>query len=306
VDRVHKNLNRRKSSWFRRLYLFLDPGLKASPFLKKPKCRSHAKPVKAGILVEAALAKGLYSREQRHREPGLMPLPHAKTESYRIFDAIAGRYDVINTVLSGGLHRIWRRAMRRSLPQRLNLTVLDLATGTGDVALELIKNPHVQKVRGLDLSKGMIAKGREKIAAAGHGDKITLDVGDAQKIPYSDASFDAVTISFGIRNVADVKLCLSEIYRVLKPGGRVLILEFGLPRSRVLRSAHLFYLRNILPGLGRMLSGHATAYSYLNQTIEEFPYGAAFAELLTGAGFTDAQYRPMSGGIVHLYRGDKP
>lgn len=235
-----------------------------------------------------------------------MPLPHAKIESYRIFDAIAGRYDTINTVLSGGLHRIWRRAMRKALPQKLNLQVLDLATGTGDVALELIKNPHVQKVRGLDLSQGMIAKGREKVEAAGHSGKITLDVGDAQKIPFPDASFDAVTMSFGIRNVADVKLCLSEIYRVLRPGGRCLILEFGLPQSRVLRAGHLFYLRHILPGLGRMLSGHATAYSYLNQTIEEFPYGAAFAELLTNAGFTDAQYRPMSGGIVHLYRGDKP
>ncbi|HYX38850.1 MAG TPA: bifunctional demethylmenaquinone methyltransferase/2-methoxy-6-polyprenyl-1,4-benzoquinol methylase UbiE [Oligoflexus sp.] len=235
-----------------------------------------------------------------------MPLPHAKTESYRIFDAIAGRYDVINTVLSGGLHRIWRRAMRRMLPQRLNLTVLDLATGTGDVALELIKNPHVQTVRGLDLSQGMISKGRDKVIASGLTDKITLDVGDAQHIPFPDASFDAVTMSFGIRNVADVNRCLSEIYRVLKPGGRCLILEFGLPRSRALRSAHLFYLRHVLPGLGRMLSGHATAYSYLNQTIEEFPYGAAFAELLTSAGFTDAQFRPMSGGIVHLYRGDKP
>jgi len=299
-------LNHKKAAWFWRLYLFLDHGLKASLFLKKPKCRSHLQVHKAGILVEAALAKGLYSREQRHRELGLMPLPHAKIESYRIFDAIAGRYDLINTVLSGGLHRTWRRAMRRALPQRLNLTVLDLATGTGDVALELIKDPHVHKVLGLDLSKGMIAKGREKIAAGGHADKITLDVGDAQKIPYPDASFDAVTISFGIRNVADVKLCLSEIYRVLKPNGRCLILEFGLPKSRMLRAGHLFYLRHILPGLGRMLSGHDTAYSYLNQTIEEFPYGAAFAELLTSAGFTDAQYRPMSGGIVHLYRGDKP
>jgi len=235
-----------------------------------------------------------------------MPLPHAKIESYRIFDAIAGRYDIINTVLSGGLHRVWRRKLRQSLPERLNLTVLDLATGTGDVALELIKNPHVRKVKGLDLSKGMIARGRDKVAAAGYQDRIVLEVGDAQKIPFSDASFDAVTISFGIRNVADVKQCLSEIYRVLKPGGRCLILEFGLPKNNLLRSAHLFYLRHILPSLGRVLSGHATAYSYLNQTIEEFPYGAAFAEWMTNAGFTDAGHRPLSGGIVQLYRGDKP
>ncbi len=234
-----------------------------------------------------------------------MPLPHAKIESYRIFDAIAGRYDIINTVLSGGLHRIWRRAMRQALPQRLNLSVLDLATGTGDVALELVKDPHVRKVTGLDLSKGMISRGREKIIAAGLESRITLQVGDAQKIPFSDASFDAVTISFGIRNVADVKQCLGEIYRVLKPGGRCLVLEFGLPKYKLLKMAHVFYLRHVLPGLGRILSGHATAYSYLNQTIEEFPYGAAFAELLSEAGFADANHQPMTGGIVQLYRGDK-
>lgn len=235
-----------------------------------------------------------------------MPLPHAKQESYRIFDAIAGRYDLINTVLSGGLHRLWRRALRLALPQKINMQVLDLATGTGDVAIELVKNPHVRQVKGLDLSKGMIARGQEKIAAIGLADRIALQVGDAQKIPFPDASFDAVTLSFGIRNVADVPRCLSEIYRVLKPGGRCLILEFGLPRQKILRAAHLFYLRHILPGLGRALSGHPTAYSYLNQTIEEFPYGEAFAELLSNAGFADADFTPMSAGIVQLYRGDKP
>ncbi|MCX6129380.1 MAG: bifunctional demethylmenaquinone methyltransferase/2-methoxy-6-polyprenyl-1,4-benzoquinol methylase UbiE [Proteobacteria bacterium] len=234
-----------------------------------------------------------------------MALPHAKSESYKIFDAIAGRYDVINTVLSGGLHRMWRQALRRALPHKMQLAVLDLATGTADVALELVKSPHVYFVQGLDLSQGMIARGKVKVAALGLSERIRLEVGDAQNLPFADASFDAVTMSFGIRNVTDPRRCLSEIYRVLRPGGRCLVLEFGLPQQKLLRAGHRFYLRQILPGLGRLLSGHSTAYSYLNQTIEEFPYGKAFTEWMLAAGFTEAEHRPLTGGIVQLYRGDK-
>jgi demethylmenaquinone methyltransferase/2-methoxy-6-polyprenyl-1,4-benzoquinol methylase len=234
-----------------------------------------------------------------------MTLPHAKSESYRIFDAIAGRYDIINTVLSGGLHRLWRRAIRRALPTRARMKILDLATGTADVALELVKHPEVEAVTGLDLSVGMISLGREKVAARGLGQRIQLEVGDAQRLPYAAESFDAVTMSFGIRNVPDVEACLREIHRVLKPGGRGLILEFALPSSAVIRAGHLFYLRRILPHIGRMLSGHATAYSYLNQTIEEFPYGSAFVTLMRKAGFKQAGFHSLSLGIVNLYWGDK-
>ncbi len=234
-----------------------------------------------------------------------MSLPHAKSESYRIFDAIAGRYDLINSVLSFGLHRLWRRAIRRSLPSRPGLTVLDLATGTADVALELIRSPRVDRVTGLDMSQGMIALGRDKVQARGLSQKISLEVGDAQRLPYAAASFDAITMSFGIRNVPDVLACLKEMHRVLKPNGRTLILEFALPQSRIVRAGHLFYLRHVLPAIGRMLSGHATAYTYLNQTIEEFPYGQDFTALLQKAGFEKVQFKNLSFGIVNLYRGDK-
>jgi demethylmenaquinone methyltransferase/2-methoxy-6-polyprenyl-1,4-benzoquinol methylase len=234
-----------------------------------------------------------------------MTLPHAKSESYRIFDAIAGRYDIINTILSGGLHRLWRRAIRRALPERIRMKVLDLATGTADVALELIKHPQVDTIVGLDLSVGMISLGREKLTARRLDDRIRLEVGDAQRLTYGAESFDAVTMSFGIRNVPDVEACLREIHRVLKPGGRGLILEFALPSSRLVRAGHLFYLRHILPPIGRLLSGHATAYSYLNQTIEEFPYGSAFVALMRNAGFEQAGFRSLSFGIVNLYWGDK-
>ncbi len=234
-----------------------------------------------------------------------MTLIHAKSESYRIFDAIASRYDIINTVLSLGLHRGWRRALRRALPDRSGLQVLDLATGTGDVAIELSQSPAVKHIVGLDLSRGMIALGEQKVKARQLTRKISFEVGDAQQLRYRSRSFDAATMSFGIRNVPSTLTCLKEIYRVLKPGGVCLILEFALPRSKLFRQLHLFYLRHCLPLIGRLLSGHATAYSYLNETIEEFPHGEQFTALMREAGYSHTKFQSLSFGIVNLYRGVK-
>lgn len=234
-----------------------------------------------------------------------MNLPHAKSESYKLFDAIAGRYDVINTILSGGLHHFWRKALRRKLPESEEQRVLDLATGTADVALELVQDPKVSKVFGIDLSRGMIDEGRAKVHRLHLDQRIQLDVGDAQALSFTDEQFHTATVSFGIRNMPDVPACLREMHRVLKPGGRCLILEFALPSSKVVRQLHLFYLRRILPVIGRMLSGHSTAYRYLNQTIEEFPYGPAFVALMREAGFENAGFRALTFGIVNLYWGDK-
>lgn len=234
-----------------------------------------------------------------------MTLPYAKGDSYKIFDSIAGRYDLINTVLSLGLHRIWRKELRRKLLKHSDQIILDLATGTADVAIELTKDARITKVVGVDMSEGMIAIGRSKLRKLGLDDQIHLQVGDAQKLTYTANQFDAATMSFGIRNVPDVSACLREIYRVLTPGGRGLILEFALPRSRILRGLHLFYLRKILPFVGRIMSGHGSAYTYLNQTIEDFPYGDDFVALMRDAGFQNAGHRSLTFGIVNLYWGDK-
>ncbi len=234
-----------------------------------------------------------------------MTLPYAKSDSYKVFDAIAGRYDGINTVLSGGLHRIWRRELRRKLPSHSGQTVIDLATGTADVAIELSKDPRVVKIVGLDMSEGMIAIGRSKLSKMGLNNKIELVLGDAQRLTFASNNFDAATMSFGIRNVPDTSACLREIHRVLKSGGRGLILEFALPHSKIIRALHLFYLRHLLPLIGRVLSGHSTAYTYLNQTIEEFPYGEDFVALMRQAGFLKARHCSLSFGIVNLYWGDK-
>ncbi|MFW7380405.1 MAG: bifunctional demethylmenaquinone methyltransferase/2-methoxy-6-polyprenyl-1,4-benzoquinol methylase UbiE [Oligoflexus sp.] len=234
-----------------------------------------------------------------------MTISHSKTESFELFNAIANRYDFINSVLSLGLHAGWRRKIREQLPQKHPIKVLDLATGTADVALELVKNPRVQKVQGLDLSREMVKIGQQKVAGRKLDHRIELGIGDAQDISFGDCEFDAVTISFGIRNVPDVAKCLRECYRVLKPEGRLLILEFSLPPSRMMRGLHLFYLRRILPKIGRLLSGHQVAYQYLNETIEEFPHSEAFVSLMEQAGFDEASFKRLTFGIVNLYWGEK-
>lgn len=234
-----------------------------------------------------------------------MTLSYSKTESFKLFNDIAGRYDLINSILSFGLHYGWRRLIRKTLPRREDIAVLDLATGTGDVAIELSKAKNVSKVDGLDMSIGMVEEGRKKLASKGLDNKIRLSVGDAQSLPFEDNSYDAVTISFGIRNIPDVPKCLKECRRVLKPGGRLIILEFALPSSKLVRAGHLFYLRNILPKIGKALSGNDVAYTYLNETIEEFPYGEAFTSLMRDSGLENNRYEELTGGIVNIYWGDK-
>lgn len=222
-----------------------------------------------------------------------------------MFDAIAGNYDFVNSVLSLGLHARWRTKIRRSLPAGSGLEVLDLATGTGDVAIEISRDRRVSRVEGLDLSVGMLEYGQRKVVARGLTGRIKLSEGDAQAIPYADGSYDAVTISFGIRNVPDVLKCMRESLRVLKSGGRFIVLEFALPKSHIFRAIHLFYLRHVLPHLGRMLSGHDSAYRYLNETIEEFPHGSEFLALMRQAGFKETRFTPLTFGIVNLYIGEK-
>lgn len=228
-----------------------------------------------------------------------------KKDSFRMFDAIAGQYDFVNFVLSLGLHARWRTKIRQSLPAGGQLEVLDLATGTGDVAIELARDQRVVHVEGLDMSVGMLEIGRKKLVERHLTSKINLIEGDAQAIPFTDNSFHAVSISFGIRNVPDVLKCMREALRVLKPGGRFLVLEFALPKSHLFRAIHLFYLRNILPHIGRMLSGHSSAYRYLNETIEEFPHGGEFLALMRQAGFKETRFLSLTFGIVNLYIGEK-
>lgn len=235
-------------------------------------------------------------------------LQPAKADSWKMFNRIAGTYDLLNHLLSMGIDKRWRRTLASRLPAGQNLAILDLATGTGDQLISILQgNEGARFVSGvgLDPAEEMLAHGRAKLVAASLDQKARLEKGDAQALPFADASFDAVTISFGIRNVADAPLALREMYRVLKPGGRLLVLEFSLPPNFAARAFYLTYFRYVLPLIGGLISGQAAAYRYLNETVEAFPYGEAFCEWLRAAGFSKTDAKPLTLGIATLYAADK-
>lgn len=220
-----------------------------------------------------------------------------------MFDRIAPTYDRLNTILSCGLDRYWRKAVGKRLPKQGGI-VVDLATGTCDQIITLSKHPTFTFI-GIDLSEKMLQLGQNKIKKLGLSDRVRLELGSALTIPLAEESCDCVTMSFGIRNVQDPIKCLEEIRRILKPGGRVLILEFSRPSSFIMEKGYLFYLRHILPFIGRSLSKDKDAYTYLNQTIEEFPSGKDFIAMMDQAKFTKTEASPLTFGVVNLYVGQK-
>lgn len=218
-----------------------------------------------------------------------------------MFNKISPTYDQVNRILSFGRDIAWRKAVARHLPLRLHLQVLDLATGTGDQLAALFqKGASIHRAIGMDVAEEMLNIGRKKLASH----PVELLVGDAQKIPFADNRFDAVTISFGIRNVEDPSKALREMCRVLQPRGKALILEFSMP-NRFIRPFFLFYLRSILPRLGGHFSKEPFAYRYLNKTIETFPSGKEFLGLMEQAGFRNCKRHSMNLGSVSLYVGEK-
>ncbi len=234
-----------------------------------------------------------------------MSLSARKNESFKIFDEIANTYDFLNHFLSFGIDLYWRKKFLKKLPNIKNISALDLATGTGDVPIVLSRDPKVVSIKGIDRSKEMVARGSFKVTKKNLSNKIQLEIGDGVDIPFPESSFDLVTISFGIRNFNDPKKSLKNIFRVLKPGGRVLIMEFAIPKNFLIRKLYFFYFRNILPFLGNLLSGHNDAYSYLNKTVEDFPHGESFKLWMNEAGFSQTSFTAYTFGIVNLYCGEK-
>jgi demethylmenaquinone methyltransferase/2-methoxy-6-polyprenyl-1,4-benzoquinol methylase len=239
-----------------------------------------------------------------HTRNSPAPTRHEVTE---MFNRIARRYDFLNRLLSFGMDVSWRKKMAQFLPLDDDQHLLDLATGTADQILFLFdSSDKVKSGVGMDLAEKMLETGREKIRKRRLSEVVSLQIGDAMDIPADDSQFDAVTISFGIRNVTDVEKALSEIYRVLKPGGRLLVLEFSLPQNQLLRRAYLVYLRHILPRMGALVSGDPHAYQYLSETIEIFPYGGGFCDLLWASAFIAVQAHPVTFGVATIYKGDRP
>jgi demethylmenaquinone methyltransferase/2-methoxy-6-polyprenyl-1,4-benzoquinol methylase len=236
-----------------------------------------------------------------------LPLDKAPPRIAAMFDAIAGRYDLLNTVLSAGLDRRWRRQAIDALALTGRERVLDVCAGTADVSIgAATARPAAKRVVGVDFAGAMLAKGQEKLRAATLDDAVQLVRGDAMRLPVATAAVDAVTIAFGIRNVQETGAALAELLRVLTPGGRLAILEFGLPQAPGLRHLYRWYFLRILPRVGRAVSRHGAAYSYLPQSVGAFPWGADFVRLLSAAGFEAAASRPLTLGVVYLYTARKP
>lgn len=224
-----------------------------------------------------------------------------------MFDAIAGRYDLLNAVLSGGLDRYWRRRAIRSLALTGRERLLDVCTGTADVAMAGARaRAGAARVVGVDFAGAMLAHGLAKLRAGALDSRVTLVRGDAMHLPVADESVDAVTIAFGIRNVQQPEVACAELWRVLRPGGRLAILEFGLPVVPAVRPLYLWYFEHVLPRIGRAVSRHQMAYDYLPQSVGSFPFGDAFGRILSATGFSQVVARPLTMGIVYLYSAQKP
>ena len=223
----------------------------------------------------------------------------------QMFGAIAPRYDFLNRLLSFGIDRRWRTKAVRLLKYREGSRILDVATGTGDVALEIARRtPESVRITGADFCKEMVDLGNVKVSASPYADRIDLRVAPCEDLPFADDTFDSITIAFGIRNVVDRKLGLAEMWRVLRPGGRMIILEFSTPHSRLFRQLYYFYFRRLLPVVGGLFSRY-NAYKYLPDSVLEFPSQEEFSRMIAEAGFGNIHLHELTFGIATIYVGEK-
>ena len=229
-----------------------------------------------------------------------------KQQVGNMFDNIAPYYDLLNRVLSLGIDQRWRKAMIRELAKVPHAQVLDVATGTADVALAIRKElPQVEHITGLDLSHEMLEVGRQKIAKKNWTADIDMIQGDSENLPFADESFDAITVAFGVRNFENLEAGMREMRRVLKPGGKLLVLEFSRPTVFPLKQGFNFYFKNILPQIGKWQSKDPRAYEYLYESVQAFPDGADFVRVMERTGFGQNEVRPQTFGICSLYTGFK-
>lgn len=218
-----------------------------------------------------------------------------------MFGRVARRYDLLNRVLSLNLDRRWRREAVRELPQAADARVLDLCGGTGDVSVELVRAGRAGGVVCLDFSGRMLLRARRKFGRAGIAGRCRTVQGDGLRLPFGDGAFDAVTVAFGVRNLADMNAGFREMRRVLRPGGTLVVLEFSTPHAPVLSFLYRFYLRRVLPKIGDIVSGNSGPYGYLARTIAAFPDPPSLAGRVRDAGFAACGWRTLAGGIVAVH-----
>lgn len=227
-----------------------------------------------------------------------------KTQVAQMFDGIAQRYDFLNHFLSAGVDIYWRKKAVKLLEKAKPQLVLDMATGTADFALETMRL-QPRQIIGLDISEGMLEVGRQKIKKRGLENVIQLHLGDSENIQYPDHHFDAITAAFGVRNFENLEKGLSEMYRVLKPGGTVVILEFSKPKQFPLKQGYNFYFKHILPVFGKLISKDNAAYTYLPESVQAFPDGNDFLAIFKKIGFKETEWHSLTFGISSIYKGIK-
>jgi len=223
-----------------------------------------------------------------------------KEQVEQMFDNISGKYDLLNRILSMGIDVRWRKKVVKSVKKANPKTVLDIATGTGDLAIQIAKSTQAQ-ITGFDLSAGMLEVGRKKVTKEKLDDRIEMIQGDAENMPFENNSFDVITVAFGVRNFENLKKGLDEIYRVLKPGGKFIILEFSQPESFPMKQLYAFYSKNILPKIGKQISKDESAYTYLPDSVKAFPYGEEMKKILKNSNFSKSSDKKLTFGIASIY-----
>jgi len=227
-----------------------------------------------------------------------------KEQVTRMFDNISKHYDLLNHVLSLGIDVIWRKKAIKMLQKDRPKLILDIATGTGDFAIEALAL-EPEKVIGVDISEGMLHEAKKKIKKKKVDHLIELQMGDSEKLLFPENKFDAVIVSFGVRNFENLEKGLSDMYRVLKPGGKTVIIEFSKPEKFPMKQGYNFYFKYILPQIGKMISKDNEAYTYLPESVQDFPYGRDFLSILEKVGFKNTKCKPLTFGISSIYVGEK-
>lgn len=223
-----------------------------------------------------------------------------------MFNNIAPAYDMMNRMMTMGIDRRWRRKAVRAVADTHPKAVLDIATGTGDLAISLARNIADAHITGIDLSDGMLNVGREKVSTAGLDQRIDFQVGDALNLPFADNTFDAITVAFGVRNFEHLRDGYAEMFRVLRPGATLCVLELSTPANAFVKPFYNIYTRGIIPLVGRVVSRDSSAYTYLPRTIRAVPARQTMTEIMTDAGFTNARYRSLTFGVCTMYLATKP
>lgn len=244
------------------------------------------------------------NKEVPDGRPPIHQVPGRKEQVREMFDSIAGKYDFLNHFLSLGIDRIWRKKLISRIAAEKPSKILDLASGTADLAIEAARATQAI-ITGTDISVEMLAIGRDKVRELGLENRITLLIADSENLPFEDNTYDAAMVAFGVRNYENLQKGLDEMNRVLKPGGKACILEFAQPGLFPVKQLFSLYFRFVLPLLGKLISRHKSAYTYLPESVSVFPQGENFCMRMTKSGFSDISYRKLSFGIAMLYTGFK-